>query len=86
LADKIGSLEPGKYADLISLDLDNIGWGPRAGQDLFTALVYAVNGLCVQDVMVNGDWLLRAGRWTTLDYRAARAELEAAHNILRRRK
>lgn len=86
LADKIGSLEPSKYADLITLDLDSIGWGPRAGQDLFTALVYAVNGLCVQDVMVGGEWLLRENRWTTLDYRVARAELEAAHKTLRRRK
>jgi 5-methylthioadenosine/S-adenosylhomocysteine deaminase len=86
LADSIGSLETGKYADLIALDTDSIGWGPRGGQDVFTALVYAVNGLCVQDVMVGGDWLLREGRWTTLDYRAARAELESAHSTLRRRK
>jgi hypothetical protein len=36
--------------------------------------------------MVGGEWLLRAGRWTTLDYRTARAELEAAHNAIRQRK
>jgi len=86
LADSIGSLEAGKYADLIALDLDSIGWGPRGGQDVFTALVYAVNGMCVQEVMVGGEWLLRDGRWTTLDYRMARAELETAHRALRRRK
>ena len=86
LEDKIGSLETGKLADLITLDLDSIGWGPRAGQDLFTALVYAVNGLCVQDVMVGGEWLLREWQWTTLDYRKARADLEEAHSTLRRNK
>lgn len=86
LADSVGSLEPGKHADLITLDLDSVGWGPRGGQDLFTALVYAVSGLCVQDVMVGGEWLLREGRWTTLDYRAARAELETAHTALRNRR
>jgi 5-methylthioadenosine/S-adenosylhomocysteine deaminase len=86
LADSIGSLEPGKYADLITLDLDEIGWGPRGGQDVFTALVYAVNSLCIKDVMVDGDWLLREGQWTTLDYRAARTELEQAHAALRTRR
>jgi 5-methylthioadenosine/S-adenosylhomocysteine deaminase len=86
LGHSIGSLEPGKHADLITLDLDGIGWGPRGGQDIFTALVYALSGLCVQDVMVGGEWLLREGKWTTLDYRAARAELETAHAALRNRR
>lgn len=86
LADVIGSLEPGKRADLIALDLGSIGWGPRIGQDLFTALVYAVNGLCVECVMVEGEWLLRDGQWTTLDYRAARSELETAHATLHSRR
>jgi 5-methylthioadenosine/S-adenosylhomocysteine deaminase len=39
LQDEIGSLEPGKKADLIALDLDEIGWGPTGGQDPYTALV-----------------------------------------------
>lgn len=86
LEEKIGSLEVGKAADLITLDLDNIGWGPRAGQDIFTALVYAINGLAVQDVMVDGDWLLRDTKWTTLDYKAARTQLESAHRELRNRR
>ncbi|MFN8446117.1 MAG: amidohydrolase family protein [Caldilineaceae bacterium] len=86
LEEKIGSLEVGKSADLITLDLDNIGWGPRAGQDLYTALVYAINGLAVQDVMVEGDWLLRDTKWTTLDYKSERRKLEAAHRELRSRR
>ncbi len=86
LADSIGSLAPGKLADLIALDLDGIGWGPRGGQDVFTALVYAVSGLAVQDVMAGGEWLLREGRWTTLDYRTARVQLEQAHAALRRKR
>jgi 5-methylthioadenosine/S-adenosylhomocysteine deaminase len=86
LADQIGSLEAGKQADLITLDLGGIGWGPRGGQDLYTALVYATSGLAVQDVMVGGEWLLRHGQWTTLDYRRARRELELAHQALRERR
>ena len=83
--DEIGSLEPGKKADLVTLDLTDIGWGPVDGQDVYTALVYSVCGLHVQDVMVDGNWLLREGNWTTLDYRSASADLDAAHAELRRR-
>lgn len=86
LQDQIGSLEAGKRADLIALDLNEIGWAPSAGQDIYTALVYSVSGLHVRDVMVDGTWLLRDGRFTTADYAAARAQLEAAHLELRRRK
>jgi 5-methylthioadenosine/S-adenosylhomocysteine deaminase len=78
LEDEIGSLEPDKKADLISLDLDSIGWAPRAGQDVYTALVYSVGGMHVQDVMVDGEWLLKDTRWTTLDYPVVRRELEEA--------
>jgi 5-methylthioadenosine/S-adenosylhomocysteine deaminase len=79
LEHEIGSLEPGKKADLITLDLTAIGWGPAGGQDIYTALVYSVCGLHVREVMVDGAW-------TTLDYASACAELAAAHAELRRRR
>lgn len=85
LEEHIGSLEPGKKADWISLDLDEPGWGPEGAQSLYTALVYVANGQFVRDVMVDGRWLLRDGRFTTLDYPAARAALDAANAELRRR-
>jgi len=85
LEKEIGSLEIGKKADLITLDLDAVGWAPRSGQDIYTALVYSVSGMHVCDVMVDGVWLLKDTRWTTLDYQAARRELEEAHTELRRR-
>jgi 5-methylthioadenosine/S-adenosylhomocysteine deaminase len=86
LADQIGSLEAGKKADLISLDLTTIGWTPAGGQDLYTALVYSASGLHVRDVMVDGAWLLRDGAWMTLDYGSACARLEKAHAALRQRR
>ncbi len=86
LEDEIGSLEPGKRADLIALDLTEIGWSPTSGQDPYTALVYAVNGNYVRDVMVDGRWLYRDGDWTTLDYAAARRELNAACAELKSRR
>ena len=86
LADQIGSLEVGKQADLIGLDLTEIGWAPRRGQDWYTALVYAVSGMHVTDTMVAGDWLYRNQAWTTLDYGQATDELERAHAALRQRR
>ena len=82
LEDHIGSLEAGKQADLIALDLDEIGWSPTGAQDPYTALVYSVTGQHVRDVMVGGRWLYRHNAWTTLDFRRARRELEAAHGRL----
>jgi 5-methylthioadenosine/S-adenosylhomocysteine deaminase len=82
---EIGSLEVGKKADLISLDLDEIGWAPRGGQDIYTALVYSITGQHVRDVMVNGRWLFRENKWKTVDYQSARQELEIQHAALMRR-
>jgi 5-methylthioadenosine/S-adenosylhomocysteine deaminase len=84
LEDQIGSLEPGKQADLIALDLSEIGWAPTSGQDPYTALVYSVSGMHVTDVMVAGHWLYRDRGWTTLDHAASVADLEDAHRKLRR--
>jgi 5-methylthioadenosine/S-adenosylhomocysteine deaminase len=82
---EIGSLETGKKADLIALDLDEIGWSPLGGQDLYTALVYSITGQHVRDVMVNGRWLFRDNRWLTVDFNAARRDLELQHTELMRR-
>jgi 5-methylthioadenosine/S-adenosylhomocysteine deaminase len=82
---EIGSLEIGKKADLITLDLDEIGWSPRGGQDIYTALVYSVTGQHVRDVMVNGRWLFRDNHWLTVDFNAARRELEHQHTELMKR-
>jgi 5-methylthioadenosine/S-adenosylhomocysteine deaminase len=84
-AHEIGSLEVGKKADLIALDLDEIGWSPRGGQDIYTALVYSVTGQHVRDVMVDGHWLFRENQWLTVDFKAARHELEHRHSQLMKR-
>ena len=79
---EIGSLEIGKKADLIALDLDEIGWAPMGGQDVYTAMVYAVTGQHVRDVMVNGKWLFRNDKWLTVNYQQACADLEKKHTEL----
>ncbi|MCB9430827.1 MAG: amidohydrolase [Ardenticatenaceae bacterium] len=85
MADEIGSLELGKQADLITLDLEEIGWAPLGGQDVYTALVYGVSGMHVRDTMVAGRWVFRNGRYQTINYPQARADLEAAYATLSQR-
>jgi len=82
MQDEIGSLEIGKKADLISLDLDEIGWAPFGGQDVYTAIVYSITGQHVRDVMVDGKWLFRDDGWLTVDYKKACAHLEEKHALL----
>lgn len=82
LANEIGSLEVGKQANLITLDLNEIGWTPRNGQDVYTALIYAISGMHVRDVMVAGKWLYKDGRYQTINYAQARQELEANYEQL----
>ena len=85
LGDTIGSLEVGKAADLISLDLEEIGWGPAGAQHPYTALVYGISGYHVRDVMVAGQWLYRSGQYKTLEYLSDSRELDASYAELKRR-
>lgn len=63
--DRIGSLQPGKQADLIRISLD----APRLHPvyDVFSMLVYAAMACDVRDVMVAGRWLMRDRQVTTLE-------------------
>ncbi len=85
LQDRIGSLEAGRQADLIALDHAGIGWPPDQAQDLYTALVYAVSGLHVREVLVDGRWLMIDGKLQTIDYAAARSDLNQAYAELQKR-
>src|SRR6266498_1431764 len=65
LADKIGSLEPGKQADFITVDVHNAHMEPF--EDPYSALVYSAKASDVTDVWVDGKPLLRHRRPTTLE-------------------
>jgi 5-methylthioadenosine/S-adenosylhomocysteine deaminase len=57
-----GSLEPGKRADLILVDISPLHNSPRFRRDrenLYAQLVYAGKASDVSDVMVNGKWLMQ---------------------------
>ncbi len=66
----IGSLEPGKRADLITVRLD----APHAMPlfDVYSHLVYAAKGSDVEDVVVNGRMVVEGRKLLTLDLDAIR--------------
>ena len=56
-----GSLEKGKRADLITVDLNTIHNSPKFRHDkngIYSQIVYAGKSTDVVDVMVNGKWLM----------------------------
>jgi 5-methylthioadenosine/S-adenosylhomocysteine deaminase len=71
---EIGSLEPGKRADLISIRLDRPNAVPL--YNVYSQMVYALKGSDVEDVMVNGKLLVRDAQALTLN--AAQIEAKAS--------
>jgi 5-methylthioadenosine/S-adenosylhomocysteine deaminase len=63
--DRIGSLEPGKAADLVIHDGRSVSWTPPG--DPVLNLVWGSDGRSVRDVIVNGRVVIRGGRSTTVD-------------------
>jgi len=72
LEKEIGSLETGKRADLIALDLDAPNATPL--YDVYSQLVYALKGSNVTDVIVNGREVVRDRRPLTLDQQVVLAK------------
>jgi 5-methylthioadenosine/S-adenosylhomocysteine deaminase len=62
---EIGSLEPGKRADLIIVNLDRPHLVP--GPDPYSTLVYAARGPDVRHTIVDGEVLVRDGRPVRVD-------------------
>ncbi|MCA9520231.1 MAG: amidohydrolase family protein, partial [Myxococcales bacterium] len=52
--DEIGSLEPGKAADLVLFDLNDIGYAGAACHDPAAALLYCGTGQRVRTSIING--------------------------------
>lgn len=79
---QLGSIEAGKRADLVLLDVER-AWNPYADlsdDGVYSTIVYSCSVSNVHSVMVDGAWLLRDGVLTGLDeedvVRTARRELQ----------
>lgn len=83
LETRIGSIEPGKRADLVLYDLDAPEWRPLLNP--VNNLVYAATGASVRTVLIDGRVVLDDGHLTTLDERELfeRAEALARQQIAR---
>jgi cytosine/adenosine deaminase-related metal-dependent hydrolase len=76
LADQIGSLEPGKRADVVAINMQDVGWRPV--HDPFANLVYgSVTRNHVDTVVVDGQLLLRGGEPLHLDVQAILREAQS---------
>lgn len=83
IADKTGSLSPGKRADLIMVHTDDINMAPVG--DPYHALVFLGQPGNVDTVMVDGRVLCRGGKLTTVDIaRLVREAGDSARTIVER--
>ena len=79
LGDEVGSLEVGKQADLILVDLTALNLTPvltEPVRNIVPNLVYAASGHEVKTVMVAGKVLVREGDVLAADEDAIRAEAQ----------
>lgn len=72
LEKEIGSVVPGKYADLIAIDLSDVNTQPVYKPS--SHVVYAMNSRQVSDVWVAGKQLLKNGQFVHLDVKAITAK------------
>ncbi len=56
---QIGSIEPGKFADLTILDLNKVHANPV--DNVVSQIVYSAQSRDVRHVMVDGEWVVREG-------------------------
>ena len=71
---EIGSVEPGKCADLVLLETGSVNMFPIYNPD--SAIVYSANASNVDSVWVNGQRLVKDHRLTGADLEREREELE----------
>jgi 5-methylthioadenosine/S-adenosylhomocysteine deaminase len=81
LSNDIGSLEPGKKADLVMIDLRKIHCMPFTGSNIYAQLVYQAKSSDVTLTMVDGRIVFKDGRLTTIDEQDVMGK---ANRIIRR--
>jgi 5-methylthioadenosine/S-adenosylhomocysteine deaminase len=65
-----GSIEVGKRADFVLVDLSPLHNSPRFERDpqnLYAQIIYAAKSNDVSDVMINGKWVMQNHKLTTLN-------------------
>ena len=83
LDQEVGSLEPGKRADITVLQLGRLHTTPRP--EVVSTVVYAAEASDVRDVLIDGRVVLRDGELQTLDEREVVAEAARQFELLKSR-
>ena len=76
--DCIGSLEAGKYADIIVVGTDSPEWHPNPLGNPVAKLVYSADGRSVETVIIDGQVVMADGRITTIDETEVMKEVDTA--------
>lgn len=83
--DELGSLEVGKRADVVAVDLTGAHVAPSTEENVYSQLVYAARTSDVRMTMVDGRMLYRDSQLLTFDEGAVLAEVpHALDRVLRR--
>lgn len=83
MQDYIGALEPGRKADIVIDNCDRPEWHP--GLDLVNDLVYAAQCKSVDTVLIDGEVILRDGRFVNFDEKEAYAEIDRVSKAMAQR-
>ena len=81
MADTLGSLEPGKKADLITIDLNQPHLTPM--YEPCSHLVYAARGADVRDVIIDGRIVMRQRDMLEIDEQEVMAKVREIANAIR---
>jgi 5-methylthioadenosine/S-adenosylhomocysteine deaminase len=80
---ELGSIEPGKRADIIVVDRERLHQAPD--RDPYSTIVYAARGSDVRTTVVDGEVLVDGFAPTRVDPKAIAAEARAAAEALAQR-
>ena len=83
MADTLGSLEPGKKADLITIDLNQPHLTPM--YEPCSHLVYAARGADVRDAVIDGKVIMRQRRLLEVDEQEVMARVREIADRIRKR-
>ena len=81
--DEIGSLEAGKLADIVLVDMSGIEWVPRCNP--IRDFIYSASGASVDTVIINGQLIMRHRVLLPIDEERTKSEVaRASKEIVRR--
>lgn len=83
MKDDLGSIEPGKYADIIILDGKAPNLRPLLPENTISNIVYSANALNVKTVICQGDIVMKDRKIKTLNERKVIDASEGVQRVLR---